>query len=157
MKENKKYYIIGGSVLLVLVLVFIGFKIANHKYTDQAIVEMPTEAVVTAPVATPAHVVKKQAPKMAYNDALKVYGGGRQIQFDQSCHVALLANKVFANGTTVMLDNRASVARLIKIGDKSYKVAPYSYELAKLSASVLPTTYLVDCDSQQNPVTLTVE
>ncbi len=93
-------------------------------------------------------------PDMSYSDAIKAYEG-RRMQFDQSC-VTSPYQHTYKNGTKIMLDNRASVSRTIKIG-QTVTVPAYGYKIVTLSANTFPSTILVDCDAKQNVATIIVQ
>ena len=158
MKEYKNYLIGAGAVVLVLIVIF-GFRALGHK--DSEVTEAPVinTETISNPVVAPKKVVhtkKPVTPKMSYADALKTYGNGYRIQFDNNCQ-AFPRSSVYSNGTTIMLDNRTDKEQNIKIGANTYKVSAYGYELAKLTSTKSPTEYLVDCGSQQNPASIIVE
>ncbi len=159
MTENKKNLIIGGVIVLGLVVAII---ILFSMIKDKAVV-VPEVAPETngevSEVVPPKTVVPVKNPvvKDSYSKALAEYSqNGRRIQFNESCQATPFLS-TFANGTTIMLDNRSSQDRTIRIGTKTYNVSAYSYDLAKLSVATSPTTYYVDCDSQQNPATIIVQ
>src|SRR5690606_21630321 len=52
--------------------------------------------------------------KMSYEEALRVYST-RRIQFDGVCNPTP-AMSTYKNGTEIMIDNRASVARTLTLG-----------------------------------------
>lgn len=91
---------------------------------------------------------------LSYNEALAFYKD-RRIQFDTNCQ-AIPNNITFKNNTNIMIDNRSAESRTIKIGT-TYTVKGYGFKIIKLSAGTLPTTYLVDCNSQQNVATILVQ
>jgi hypothetical protein len=152
MKLNKQYQVIGGIVLLGFVVI-VGFRIFYHKGAQ---VTAPTLTSGVAIIPTIQKKITHRSPQLSYTDAVALYSNGRRIQFDEVCQ-AKPSRAVFSNGTIIMIDNRSAQDRTIKIGDTTYAIKPYSYRLAKLSASKIPTTYLVDCDNQQNPATIIVE
>jgi hypothetical protein len=155
MKENKKGLIIGAVVGLCLVVVIIlMFKTRKYEEPTMPIVSEEKAEVLPEKVVAP---VKKPVAKVPYNVAVVEYTKtGRRIQFNETCQAVPFLS-TFANGTTIMIDNRSSKDRAIKIGTTTYNVGAYSYELAKLSVTKSPTTYYVDCDSQQNPATIIVQ
>jgi hypothetical protein len=157
MKENKKGAVIGGIALLIFIGI-ITFRISNKHAGETVVVpEIPAVAETIAPATdTGAPVIRKPKPKLAYSEAVKLYDNGRRIQFNDACQTFPVGNMI-ANGTTIMLDNRSIQSRVITIGPSVYKVGSYSYELAKISAPKLPTTYKVNCDQQKNPTVIVVE
>ncbi|MBP6884773.1 MAG: hypothetical protein KBC17_03020 [Candidatus Pacebacteria bacterium] len=163
MKENKKSLIIGGVVgLCLIVAIVIMFSVRkNDEVVPEIVSENSTETEGntsnTVTPVTPIPPTKEPVVKAPYAVALAEYSKyGRRIQFDEKCQ-AVPFMSTFKNGTTIMIDNRSSKSHDIRIGSKTYKVSAYSYELAKLSITNSPTTYTVDCDSQQNPATIIVQ
>ncbi len=84
----------------------------------------------------------------SYTQTVVQYGNQR-IQFDMRCQ-AVPVNGVYANGSSIMLDNRSGDARIITIDGKQYKVAGYGWAVVKLSVSNPPASWLVDCGSARN-------
>ena len=83
-----------------------------------------------------------------YSELVKEYEG-RRIQFDDRCQVLPL-NPVYKNGTSIMLDNRANTARVIKIGSTSYSLSSLGYKVVTLNSSSLPQELSVTCGSSGN-------
>ena len=84
----------------------------------------------------------------AYTAALTTYANSR-IEFDPTCQ-ATPTHIVLTTGTTVMLDNRAPVARMISLNEHTYTVPAYGYWLTKLVSSNLPETLGINCDTSIN-------
>jgi len=93
----------------------------------------------SSPVAT---------PSKSYSDLVKEYEG-RIIQFGDRCQVTPL-NPTYKNGTSIMLDNRSSEARTVKVGDKSYNLQGYGYWIINLSSSSLPKELSINCGAALN-------
>ncbi|MCX6751302.1 MAG: hypothetical protein NT161_00840 [Candidatus Nomurabacteria bacterium] len=91
---------------------------------------------------------------ITYGQALIVFKDAR-IQLDETCKAAP-NNVTYKNNTNIMIDNRASVARTVKI-DANYEIAAYSFKIIKLSSATLPVTWLLDCDKSQNVATVLVQ
>ncbi len=156
--KNKNTNLIWGIVvvaIIVLTIVMVRAKNNNKKndvnnYTDIGQIQVEgTEDVsnATKPVAN-------NAVAMTYQQALTKYKDTR-IQFDATCQ-ATPNNMTFKNGTAIMLDNRASVARNINInGPVSIKA--YGFKIVTLSSSTLPKTILVDCGTGQNVATILLQ
>lgn len=93
---------------------------------------------------------------MSYAAALIKYKDARiQLNTGTLCD-ATPNNVTYKNGTSIMIDNRAPVARTIKIGAE-YSVKPYGFKIIKLTSSTLPMKYLVDCGKQQNVATILLQ
>jgi hypothetical protein len=91
---------------------------------------------------------------LSYQQALVKYKDAR-IQLDKTCQ-ASPDKMTFKVGSEIMLDNRAGVSRIIKIGTP-YTIKPWGFKIVKLTGTKLPTTYMIDCDGQQNVSTVTVQ
>ena len=114
--------------------------------TDQTTTD--TGVATATPVKTaPAHV-------LTYDQALATYKDNR-IQFDTNCQ-ATPSQVTYKNGTSVMLDNRAPVARVIKFGN-SVTIPAYGFKVVQASSATLPVTWLVDCGPSQNVATVVVQ
>ena len=157
--KNKYLWIVGVLVILLAVVVFMVMKNQSAKTnstaynTETTTSQTPTEdsAMTKDTPVTPA----AKSNNISYNDALKKYGTNR-IQIQQSCQ-AVPNNVVYKNGTTIMLDNRASITHVIKIDSKTYTIKAYDYTTVKLSSSTLPHTVLMDCDKSQNVATILIQ
>lgn len=155
--ENNKNMWIGIGAIAVIVLIFV-FLSMNKKETiedenvnttgDQITVvgeEDLTDGSVnaTTPVAT-----------LSYQQALVKYKDAR-IQLDNTCQ-ASPDKMTFKNGTSIMIDNRAPVARTVKVGS-TFSIKAYGFKIVKLSSDTIPTTWLVDCDGSQNVSTILIQ
>jgi hypothetical protein len=122
----------------------------------------PTPNTVTTSTSTlvskiiPIRKPKPVAPKaLSYGDAVAKYTNSR-IQFNSLCQ-AIPGQVVFANLTTVMLDNRSDSQQKITIAGQTYIVAAYNYALVTLKQNVMPITLHVGCNNNLNSVEITVE
>ncbi len=97
---------------------------------------------------------KPAAASMSYAQALETYKD-RRIQFDKACQ-ATPNNVTYKNGTKIMLDNRAGVARTINING-AVSLPAYGFKIVTLSSSTLPKTILVDCGTGQNVATILIQ
>ncbi|MFA5991648.1 MAG: hypothetical protein WC794_05405 [Candidatus Doudnabacteria bacterium] len=135
---------------------------------DQTQTATSTEAATSTPdtVATststlvskiiPIRKPKPVAPKaLSYGDAVAKYTNSR-IQFNSLCQ-AIPGQVVFANLTTVMLDNRSDSQQKITIAGQTYIVDAYNYALVTLKQTVMPITLHVGCNNNLNSVEITVE
>ena len=109
----------------------------------------PTPAANTATGGN-SSMIHSTAPNAtaAYTAALTTYANSR-IEFDPTCQ-ATPTHIVLTTGTTVMLDNRAPVARMITLNEHTYTVPAYGYWLTKLVSSNLPETLGINCDTSIN-------
>jgi hypothetical protein len=93
---------------------------------------------------------------ISYKQALITYKDKRiQLGTGDLC-TATPSTVTYKNGTTIMVDNRAPVARTVKIGG-TYSIKAYGFKLIKLSSATLPATWLVDCNNQQNVATILLQ
>jgi hypothetical protein len=160
-KNNKNLWVV-GIIVVVLIIGFLGYK----KYQSVALVS--DQPIAIAPAGTGEDASEdttdgsinttpgSTATTISYANALLKYKDARiQLGTGQQC-TATPNNMTFKNGTTIMIDNRASVARTLKIGTQ-YSVKGYGFKLIKLSSGTLPMKYLVDCGSQQNVATILLQ
>lgn len=141
-----------GAVVVVLLIMFVSR--GRAKFDEVTIttptVDIPTEDVSAGSVNAPV----KKVPSISYADALIKYKEAR-IQIDEDCQ-AFPNNVTYKNGTSIMIDNRAGVARKVKVGGV-YDIKAYSFKIIKLESKTLPETLLVDCDTFQNVATILVQ
>ncbi len=91
---------------------------------------------------------------LSYAQTLQQYKSAR-IQLDQNCQ-ATPNNVTHKNNTFIMIDNRASVARVVKIGSV-FTVDAWGFKIVKLSSVTLPATWYVNCGSSQNVATILIQ
>ena len=113
-----------------------------------------TDQTLDTPVATTTTVKTAPVTTLSYEHALTQYIDKR-IQFDSRCQ-ATPSQVTYKNGTSIMLDNRASVARTIKIGSL-VSIPAYGFKIIQISSDTLPATWLVDCGTSQNVATVIVQ
>jgi hypothetical protein len=151
--------------VVVIVLVVAGILIAvkmNKSATSVAVVQTPspdavqvTEDTSAGSIDTPA-MAGVSPVTISYEDALVKYKDSRiQLAPGATC-AATPTTVTYKNGTVIMIDNRAPQARTLKIG-VGYSVKGYGFKLIKLSSATLPSTWLVDCDGQQNVATILLQ
>ncbi len=106
------------------------------------------------PSATPKSnsVVKKSGSSITspktYNQLVNEYAG-RIVQFDASCQIIPSA-PTFKNGTTIMLDNRSDMVRIISIAGVKYTLDKYGYKVITLTSPKLPKQLSINCDNKVN-------
>ena len=159
--KNTTLWVIIGIIVVILV-VWLGYKKMNSTTpaVDDAAIVAPAGTGEDASEDTTAGSINTTtgtaAVTLSYANALIKYKDARiQLGAGQSC-TATPKNMTFKNGTTIMIDNRAPIARTIKIGSQ-YTVKGYGFKLIKLSSSTLPMKWLVDCGSQQNVATILLQ
>ncbi|MEJ0021603.1 MAG: hypothetical protein WDN47_03390 [Candidatus Doudnabacteria bacterium] len=149
--DNKKTLWV---VLGIIVVVGIIWAVVSYNNSQNAALVGNTTTTPT-PAPTPVATTPSANGNPAYDAALLKYGKNR-IQFQENCQALPVAG-VFKNGTTIMLDNRASVSHAIKFDSKTYTLGAYDFTTVTLSSSVLPHKIAVDCDKSQNVTTITIE
>ena len=138
---------------LILVLVLVGFglwalkknpviaPVDNGQTVDSA--NNGGNDNITVPTAT-----------ITYAQALQKYKNAR-IQLDQDCR-AIPNNVTYKNNTNIMIDNRASIARTVKVGS-SFSIPAYGFQIVKLISPTLPVTWYMDCGSSKNVATILIQ
>ncbi len=124
--------------------------------------DLVTPAVEVANV--PINIVKKvvgvvNKPKSvavspSYTQALVAYKDAR-IQLDSDCR-AIPSKVTYKNGTSIMVDNRAAVARTVTVGS-TFSIPAYDYKIVKLSSAVLPVTWNVNCDQRVKVASILIQ
>jgi hypothetical protein len=140
------------ELVVVLVLVIFGLYLLTNKSSP---------SVVNNPVVTPTEDtsagsinVGVSAASLSYANALVTYKSAR-LQLDEKCQA--VPNKMtFKNNAYLMIDNRAPVARTVKVGSV-FSVKAWSFKIVKLSSVKLPATWLVDCGTSQNVATVLIQ
>ena len=94
------------------------------------------------------------ASSISYANALLKYKDAR-IQLDKICQ-ATPNNVTFKNNTSIMIDNRAPVARTVKVGS-TFSIKAWGFKIVKLQSATLPVTWLMDCDKSQNVATILIQ
>jgi hypothetical protein len=147
-KNNKNLWIVLGLVALVIIIWAVVMSSNSYNQpSSNTTYNMPAPA--PSPVAT-----APSSSSAAYTAALLKYGTNR-IQFQQACQTVPNA-MVVKSGTTIMLDNRASITHTVKL-DRTYVIRADGFTTTTLSGGTLPRKILVDCDKSQNVATITVE
>ena len=144
--------IVGAIVVVVLALVLY----VNTSHMPGAMpapgsVNLPAAPAAAAPV--PSGIAATVSPSYA---AMLTKYHDRRIQFDDAC-AARPTTVTYKNGTSIMLDNRAAVTRVISFDAKQYNVPPLGYVVVALSSARLPHTYRVDCDAHANVLTVMLQ
>ncbi|MBI2068910.1 MAG: hypothetical protein HYT67_02315 [Candidatus Yanofskybacteria bacterium] len=141
------------ALLVVVVLVVaLGYWLMGREGgfpTGNSVYPTPTPSsspAAKAPAKSGAKV--SPAPSRPYGDLVKEYEG-RRIQFDQRCQV-VPNDPTYKNGSSVMLDNRSNNPVTVKVGNTSYSLAGYGYQIINLSSTSLPKELVVSCGSAGN-------
>lgn len=107
-------------------------------------------AKVTTPAKKPTSAPASQPASLSYQKALELYKDNKRIQLSGDAFCQASPNNVmYKNGTSIMIDNRSPKTRTIKLIG-TYSIEGYGFKLVKLSSAVLPATFLMDCNQQQN-------
>lgn len=120
----------------------------------------PAESPVPPPTPAPtagkptAEQKPTPTPKLSYAEALKKYADSR-IQLDSNCR-AVPSQVVYKNGTSVMFDNRADVARKLVFNTRTYTVGAYDFLVLPVVAANPPSVTYLDCAEKQNVATIQI-
>lgn len=140
--------VVAGAVVTVYFLINKGpsYVVTNEESTNPS----PSSNIsLTAKTPAKKSAVATVLPgTTAYSDLVKQYEGKR-IQFDDRCQ-AIPLMPTYKNGTSIMLDNRSSSPRVIKIGSVSYSLVGYGYRVVTLNSPSLPQELSVSCGSSNN-------
>jgi hypothetical protein len=159
--NNKNTWIWIVVAVLVVVAVIIAVKMKKADTTTAVQTPADTNAVQVTEDTTDGSVdapaTKGVTPvSISYQNALIKYKDYR-IQLAPGATCAASPNSVtYKNGATIMIDNRGSTTRTLKIGSM-YSVKGYGFKIIKLSAATLPAKLLVDCGAQQNVATILLQ
>lgn len=145
--------------ILVIVLILVGYAFWTTKKENSALGPVQNTSPIVDPTKNTnngSNVYTGVAPvtTLSYGDALVKYKDAR-IQLNQNCQ-ATPTNVTYKNNSYLMIDNRASVSRTVKVGS-TFPVKAYSFKIVKLSSTVLPVTWYVDCDKSQNVATILIQ
>ena len=95
-------------------------------------------------------------PVLSYTDTFMKFRNNNIIQLSNGCQ-SRPTSIVVANGSQILLDNRADNSEVITIGDNKYDIDAYGFKVITLDVSKIPSVYTIDCKVAQNVTTLTVE
>lgn len=146
---NKNLWIGLGAVALIVIIIWF-MNMGSTPVVDN------TNQVVdsTEDVTLGSINAGSPAASISYANALIKYKDAR-IQLDKTCQ-ASPDKGTFKNGTTIMIDNRAPVARTVHVGS-IFGIKAYGFKLVKLESATLPATWYVDCDKSQNVSTILIQ
>lgn len=154
---SKSMKIAIGAVILVVAIALVIKGNMNKKEAPAPLpVPEETQEQVVAPSPTKPTSSKPSKPaevdSRSYTQLIGVYKD-RLVQFGSSCQV-LKSNQVFKLGSEVLLDNRNSVPVSIKMGDNTYNLSAYGYQVVGLNTE---GKFMVDCNAHQNVATISVQ
>ncbi len=151
MEKNQKMWV---SIVAVVALVVLVFWLMNRNAPiapvgndDQTI--QSTEDTTTGSINS-----GSPAASISYTNALVKYKDAR-LQLDKTCQGSP-DKMTFKNGSFLMVDNRAPVARTVKVGS-TFSIKAYGFKIVKLESATLPATWYVDCDASQNVSTILIQ
>ena len=154
---KRDFSFIGIAVAIVIIVLIVVFAGKGKKNDELATVPASD---ISADISAPNDGVNNLKPsrteeeKLSYENALRIYRNAR-IQLDGNCQAK--PNKVtYKNGSKFMIDNRAGVARIVKIGSV-FVIPAHGFKIITLSNSILPQTYFIDCDQSQNVATILLQ
>ena len=150
MKNNKILW------LVVIILLAIGAFFWLHN-SGGSLGSLSYQSSSPSPSATgsPKTTVKSSPKATSSVTAAKTYTQlvqeyvNRTLQFNSLCQVTP-SSMVLKNNTSILLDNRANVARTVSVDGKSYNLSAYGYQVVTLSSKTLPHTVAVNCGSTVN-------
>ena len=139
------YFLLGGNQLLLL---------GSKEFSDQMAIE--SDSVETAEKKdTTTNKPTVFTPSLSYDAAVAQYKD-RRIQLDPNCQ-AVPNTVTYKDNTGIMIDNRSSKARTVKVGT-TFVIAPYGFKIVVLPDVYLKSrTVLVDCDQSQNVATVLIQ
>lgn len=135
--------IIGGVILLISNNVG---KEPEPAFSPASVPSVSPEISVSAsPSPRPSGSIKVET----YDDLIVQYDS-RRILLASDCQSANPSNMNFKNGTRIMLDNTlSSEARVIKIGNNSYKIIAHGWTFVTLYSKELPANLPMYCGSME--------
>jgi hypothetical protein len=119
-----------------------------------SVIEQPEVVAPSRPTGTkPAPVAPTVTDTRGYAELIVAYKG-KTLQFGASCQV-VMSTQGFKVGSQILLDNRNATPVTIKLGTAgTYTLGGYGYKVVTLAT---PGNFMVDCNSQQNVATLSVQ
>lgn len=157
MQKNKNTILaIVGLVVIALIVLMV---VKNNKKPVE-VTEIPTDSVeqvddaTAQPTINNGSTVKAPAASISYQQALVKYKDYR-IQLGQTCEPTP-NNVTYKNGTSIMIDNRSNIERVVRVGS-NYTIPAWGFKIINLTSSTLPATWLVDCGAQQNVATILIQ
>lgn len=135
-------------LIVVLVLIFWGFSSSPpsslpSNNSDQEINTLDERPRAFVPTV------------MRYEQALQIYQNSR-VQLNQNCR-AIPGNVTFKNNTDIMIDNRASYPRIIRLGPSVFTLKAYDFTVVKITSATLPVTWFLSCDQSINVATILIQ
>ena len=160
-KNNNMWVWIVVAIIIIGILVFLAFRnneVVVSNTTTPVAQDNALEPDSTLDISDATSTTTGAKPVfISYAEALVKYAD-RRIQFGKDCQVSKINSSVtYKDNTGIMLDNRSSFARTIKIGT-NYSVKAYGFRIVVLPDVYMKAkTILVDCDKQQNVATILIQ
>lgn len=158
-KVPKNIKILILALVGVVVLVFV-VRAVTHKRPKEATPVAPVATIEETPVEKPVYKRARRRPVSGntmiqsgdYSSLVAQYAS-RRMQFAEACQATPVA-VTYKAGTAIMLDNRAGTPITLSLGNKSYTLGAYGYQIITLNTK---GEFLVDCGSQQNVASIVVQ
>lgn len=139
---------------LILVIFTWGWWSFQQDLVDPAVKVANVPINIVKKVASVVSKPKSVAVSASYTQALIDYKDAR-IQLDSECR-AIPSNVTYKNGTSIMIDNRAPVARTVTAGS-TFSIPAYGFKIVNLSSATLPATWYVNCDQRVKVATILIQ
>lgn len=160
MEKNKKVFIGVGIAVLIVILISVAVNNSYKVVKEPALDAVPEEIPVIATKLTRPKTSDQSSTAKAtipttehdYDKALAQFGNKR-VQFNQSCAASPMKS-VYAEGESIMVDNRSDELRGVTIGTQSIVIQPYDFAVIKLFEK---GSFGVNCGTQVNATTILVQ
>lgn len=140
------------SLAVIIVVVLVIWNLSDFNKKEEAATPTPQASLSPTPQQGAStsgdNFSFTQTQIQTYSAVVSQYEGKR-IQFDDNCQ-AQPAEVTYKNDTTLMFDNRSAIAKIVKIGDRTYDFPPYGYKILTLNSVSLPATLNIDCNNSVN-------
>ncbi len=146
-KSLKTFLVVAG---LAVVIVGVGNWMNSQTGADQQAVIAGKGKVVATATPTPG----ASTDSALYNQLVKTYRNAR-IQFSSTCQ-ATPNVAAYKNGTSIMLDNRSSVAHTVTFGGATYSLPAYGHQIVTITSPTVPASMGINCGQSVNVGTLRV-
>src|SRR5258708_35781522 len=156
MDNNNKNLWVSVVIVVILIAGIVYWSINRSSTSEQNPSTAQTQEVTPTEDTSAGSIHGNASPAalLSYQQALVKYKDAR-IQLDRACQ-ATPNNVTYKNGTSVMLDNRAPVARIVKVGS-NISIKGWGFKIVNIYRSSLPGTWLVDCYTSQNLYSILIQ
>lgn len=104
-------------------------------------------------IVSKSFIIRPGTSRLSYDEALGLYQNAT-LQFNEDCQLSS-ASRSFGLNNEVLIDNRSSKSRKIKIGEISMIVGPYDFGFMILREK--GTNISVDCNDRKNIANLIIQ